>query len=301
MSFKRIIPVLISFFLLFISGCGAAKNVKQQTSAVQNDAATQIAMMVIKNSNKLPNKTIAVIDFTDIQNRPFEYGGLLAERIIVKIAGSGELRVMERRQINRILEEQKLGVSGLTEWKNVQTVGNLLNVDALLTGTIAVFPDHYEINAKLIDVKTGMVLAAISVNDVVTSSSARNEVVEVGPDAVSDTPRVDIISSKLEKIRDGVGKGFYTIRITGEGKYVPSADEPAAFKDLVSVVKVELLDRDGDKISDFNAVFYAGAYGRAENVKPGKAFPFKAEDMMIKKEIWEQVKSYKFIQWKFVK
>jgi TolB-like protein len=262
--------------------------------------------MIIKNSADLPHKKIAVIGFSDLDGKPHPYGKLLAERITTLLVQSKQIIVVERTLIDRILEEQKLSLAGLTSPEKAMEIGSLLNVDAILTGTIAEHDDYYEINARLIDTKTGVIISGAGALESIYGGRGMNKnnspVVEEEESSKSaDTPRVDVIESKLTKIKDGLGEDYYTIRITGKGLYIPSPDRPKEFKDLISVVDVILLDSEGNKISSFKGSFDCGEYGNYENVKANKPFPFKAEDMLVKKELWKKVASYKFIKWTFVR
>lgn len=162
--------------LLFVIGCATPKQSNktevgtpaegkpQPTVAAtisQDDAASVLVSTVIENSHKLPNKRLTVAEFTYIDGSDSAIGKLIAEKITTKLSQDGRIRVIERKQLNKILEEQKLSLSGITA-EEEKEVGQILNVDAIISGTIAHLDDYIEINARMIDVTTGEIYCAIN-------------------------------------------------------------------------------------------------------------------------------------------
>ena len=127
----------------------------------QDDAATVLVNTVVEHLHKLPNKRLTVTDFTDIDGGESEIGKLIAEKITTKLSQVCELRVIERKQLNKILAEQKLSLSDITA-EEEKEVGQILNVDAIISGTIAHLDEYVEINARMIDVTTGEIYCAIN-------------------------------------------------------------------------------------------------------------------------------------------
>jgi hypothetical protein len=59
------------------------------------------------------------------------------------------------------MREQQLQFSGVVDARSVKEIGKILNVDAVITGTvIALKNDRVEVNARLIDAQSAMVLVA---------------------------------------------------------------------------------------------------------------------------------------------
>ncbi|MGD2271462.1 MAG: FlgO family outer membrane protein [Desulfobacterales bacterium] len=142
----------------------AAKDPQQTATAEQlrqDDAATVLVNTVVNHIHRLPNKRLTVADFTAIDGGESEIGKLIAEKITTKLSQIGELRVIERKQLNKILAEQKLSLSDITA-EEEKEVGQILNVDAIISGTIAHLDEYVEINARMIDVTTGEIYCAIN-------------------------------------------------------------------------------------------------------------------------------------------
>ncbi len=147
---------------LVVSSSSSGSSTPSKSSS-EEDPAKKIAQNIILNINKLPNKRVAVADFTDIEGNETVEGKLLAEQIITYLVQNTNVKVIERKQLNKVLEEQKLTMLGLTESDNAQKVGKILNVDGIVSGTITYLEDSKEINARMIEVNTGIILCAVPV------------------------------------------------------------------------------------------------------------------------------------------
>lgn len=276
------------------------------------NAANIIAETVVTNITKLPNKRLAVIEFSDLDGNPITFGSLLAERVTTRIVQYGGVKVVERSLIDKILKEQELSVSDITEVESAKKIGGLLNVDAIVTGIVIQLSNYYEVSVRMIDTQNGLILSAVTIKVLFEStldtkdtkkSSGEDTVYRKKPDILTKmalpVPGVKVIESSMEKIEDGLGDN-YTIAIKGKAKYIPGPDKDQSFKDLLSVVEVHLLDASGKKVMKFDAIFTCGDYGNPENVIAHEPFPFKAEDPMVKRELWEKIESHKFIKWTFL-
>jgi TolB-like protein len=167
--------VLLGILLLVLGCSSTGKNqkaevvtaqqvtVQAETAAPvrQDDVATVLVNTVAEHIHKLPNKRLTVTDFTDIGGGESEIGKLISEKITTKLSQVSEIKVIERKQLNKILEEQKLSLSDITE-EEEKEVGKILNVDAIVSGSVAHLDDYIEINARMIDVTTGEIYCAIN-------------------------------------------------------------------------------------------------------------------------------------------
>ena len=110
-------------------------------------------------------KRVAVVPFNAPSGSASFSGAIVSERLVIQILARGELDLVERGQLDKILEEQRLGVFGIMDQDTVKTLGKVLGVDAILTGTIVELKgDRVEINARLIHTETAQVLAADTVS-----------------------------------------------------------------------------------------------------------------------------------------
>ena len=109
-------------------------------------------------------KRVAIVPFTAPRGAGSFSGAIVSERLVIQILARGELDLVERRFLDKVLEEQRLGVFGIMDQDTVKNLGKVLGVDAILTGTIVELKgDRVEVNARLIHTETAQVLAADTV------------------------------------------------------------------------------------------------------------------------------------------
>lgn len=113
---------------------------------------------------------LAVIDF-EIQGEGFEtedMGKIVAEWLITALVQEGRFDVIERRLLEQVLKEQNLGASGVVDAKSASKIGKVLGARIVISGSVIKLSKFTEVNARLIDVETGSILAAESVKSDVT-------------------------------------------------------------------------------------------------------------------------------------
>ncbi|MGV8079220.1 MAG: FlgO family outer membrane protein [Syntrophales bacterium] len=107
---------------------------------------------------KSGKKSIAVVDFTDLQGRVNELGRFIAEEISGSLTSQSQgFDVLDRNHIKRIIEEQKLSMSGLMDPSAIKKIGKLAGTDIIVTGTITPFGDSIRVSCKAIDTETAKV------------------------------------------------------------------------------------------------------------------------------------------------
>ena len=110
--------------------------------------------------------TLAVLYFESSEMNP-ELSGLkvgLAQMLITDLAGSGDFTVVEREQLQAILDEQKLGHEGITEPGTAAKIGKLLGAQKMLMGGYFKLGATFRVDARLVDVETSKIIASKGVN-----------------------------------------------------------------------------------------------------------------------------------------
>jgi hypothetical protein len=110
---------------------------------------------------KIPKKTIAIVDFEVIKGKEKEAGRVTMESLASALIDSGQFIVVERSKLKTIMNELQLSASGLTREKPEQVIGNLFIADLILTGTFAEIKGEWDINLRIINVRSGQAMAAI--------------------------------------------------------------------------------------------------------------------------------------------
>jgi len=120
---------VISFFLLLFS------------VSIAQDAKTNIAVIDL--------------DPTGISNNEAQF---LSNRLRIELFETGKFQVVEREKMNAILNEQGFQQSGCTSVECAIEIGQLLNVNVMVAGSIGKIEDIYSLSIRLIDVETGVII-----------------------------------------------------------------------------------------------------------------------------------------------
>ncbi|KJS03372.1 MAG: hypothetical protein VR65_01585 [Desulfobulbaceae bacterium BRH_c16a] len=109
---------------------------------------------------------IAVLDFVMIGEKmePEGIGAILSEWFITSIVQSGRYDVVERAMLQKIIAEQNLSTTGLVDESTASQLGKLLGVDVIITGSILKVRNTMDINARIISVQSGSIIAAESIS-----------------------------------------------------------------------------------------------------------------------------------------
>jgi TolB-like protein len=126
----------------------------------QDSFEAGVARIASRLAAELPARTIAVFEFPDLEGQVTNLGRLVSEQLTTELVQrSAGGKVVERRQVLQILTELNLLKTDLTG-AEVEAVGRQLGADAIALGTISIVGDRILVNARLVGVSGGQVLAA---------------------------------------------------------------------------------------------------------------------------------------------
>lgn len=113
------------------------------------------------NVGAFPDNTIAVLSFKNLGNSreydPLQKG--LAQMLITDLAKVKKLKVVERLKLQILLEEIKLGSSGVVDAATAPRVGKLIGAKKLVNGAFTdLTDDDFRIDATLTETATSKVL-----------------------------------------------------------------------------------------------------------------------------------------------
>jgi len=139
---------------------------------------------IAQSLNKTGRKTVAVVDFTDLQGNVTELGRFLAERFSVDLASTaGDFEVVDRTHLKAILQEHKLAATGIIDPQTARKLGEIAGVEAIVTGTITPFGDSVNLSVKALDASTAKMLGAATAD--IPKTKAIEELLARG---ISETP-----------------------------------------------------------------------------------------------------------------
>lgn len=173
----------------------------------------------------------AVLDFNDLAGNVSAFGRLVSEELVTKLFQTKRVRVVERGLLEKALNELKFNLSEVVDPTRAKQLGKQVGADAIVIGTITDMGSTVKINARLIEVERGDVLAA------------------AGVEATKD----GVVGRLMSQILTSPGKGPATsppAAKTAEASPAPSP--PAPMKDLPKFenqgirVTVRSLKKDGN-------------------------------------------------------
>lgn len=142
---------------------------------------------------------IAILDF-QLQGEGFEtqdMGIIVAEWFITALVKAGRFEVIERGLIQKLLEEQKLSMSGIVDETTATKIGKVLGVKAIISGSVMKLQDVIEINARIIGVETGSIIAAENVKSTATVR-LQDLVVQMSEKIIKNFPLEGYIVNKTD-------------------------------------------------------------------------------------------------------
>lgn len=106
-------------------------------------------------------KSIAVVDFTDLQGNPTELGRFLAEEFSIALTRTHKgFEVIDRGHLKAILIEHKLAATGLIDPATAKRLGQIVGADILVTGSMTPFSESVRVAVKALATDTARIVAA---------------------------------------------------------------------------------------------------------------------------------------------
>lgn len=109
-----------------------------------------------------PLPTVAVLRPDATGWRGHETAEALRDMLVTALVRTGKVEVVERERLNKVLEEQKLGATGLVDPETASRIGKLVGAEYVLLGRVVRRGMKVEVDLRLVSVATGKVVAASS-------------------------------------------------------------------------------------------------------------------------------------------
>lgn len=165
---------LIAAALFLAAACAPSKSVKQRQTLSVDETEK------VKSKFTGPKRRIGVVEFENKsaygQGR---LGGAASDILVTELVKSGKFIVVERDRMEKILAEQKLQGGGLIDQATAVKVGQIMGLEAIVTGSVSQFGVKKEgsdylitqskrqvaevaVDLRLVDVQSGQVILADS-------------------------------------------------------------------------------------------------------------------------------------------
>ena len=150
-----------------LSICGAAMFLSMLVSSAfgyEKEIEQLSSQMAEKIAGK-GKKTVAVVDFTDLEGNVTQLDQFIAEEFSVALAGASKgFRVINRTRLKSIIKENKLAATGLIDPATASKLGKIAGVDALVIGTLTPFGDNVRLTVKVLDSETADIIDSAKSN-----------------------------------------------------------------------------------------------------------------------------------------
>lgn len=203
--------LLFAFSTLAVSSSGVASQLfEAEIQHISNELTSALDHTNVK--------TVAVIDFADLQGNTSELGRFIAEELSTGLVmAKKSFAVVDRANLKRIMDEHKLTVAGLVDRDNAKKLGELAGVDALIAGTITPLDQNVRVGVKVIATDTAKIVTGARA-DIPNSPDLEKL---LGRDVVG-TSRSDVRSvggkSRTVSIGRGLTATIESIRVVQRGE-----------------------------------------------------------------------------------
>src|SRR5262245_23646564 len=124
--------------------------------------ATELSQQISKEMIENQKRAVAVIEFSDLKGNVTDFGRFLSEELITRLYQTKKFKVIERQLLNKVFAEKKFSSSVFADPTSTKQLGQLLGVDAIVSGTITDLAQSLRVNARLISTETGEIFAVAS-------------------------------------------------------------------------------------------------------------------------------------------
>lgn len=122
------------------------------------DELYEIAGELLENTDKSKKISMAFVALTsDAQNKFVE--NYVTDALTQSVFETGNVRIIERANLEKILAEQKFQAGGLVDDNSAKAIGKIAGVDYVCYGDMKDIGEEITVNARIVDVESGEVLA----------------------------------------------------------------------------------------------------------------------------------------------
>ncbi|MBI5881523.1 MAG: hypothetical protein HZB91_00230 [Elusimicrobia bacterium] len=126
------------------------------------DDSHRMAGDITRAALKFAKKRAAVVSFSGVTGKDSMSGAVISARIAQKLLAGGSMDIVERDILDRAAEE-RTGSSKIVTPGVAVVLGREMGIDAVVAGTVLELKNgSIEVNARMIDTRTGRVIAATS-------------------------------------------------------------------------------------------------------------------------------------------
>jgi hypothetical protein len=189
--------------------------------------------------------TVAVFDFDSKEEAVRDLGPKVATLVNANLSMQPDIITVERAELEKVLGEQELGLSGTVSTESAAKVGQLTGAKVLVTGRVFKVENQTMIVAKVIGTETSRVFGemvqgppTVSIVDLSSNLAAKVAAVvaQKGDTLVAKVQTRDERIAKIKQALDGKKLPVVSVKIS-ERHYGPHIIDPAAETELSLILQ----------------------------------------------------------------
>ncbi|MBI4351065.1 MAG: hypothetical protein HY550_06465 [Elusimicrobia bacterium] len=158
--------------------------------AAAEDVYKKMANDFAKYSSDKKVKNVTVVGFSRKARTSREESEYFSEKLMSCLVASGKVHLLERSQLDKVLEERKLAASGVAEESEENSGKKIDPSNAIIVGTIFGTSKHLKIIAKMVDPLTGAVLHTVE-----GQTDRQWEIMPERPEFEFDVPDLRVVAA----------------------------------------------------------------------------------------------------------
>jgi len=105
---------------------------------------------------------IGIIEFQSLNEeaKKDNLGKIVSEMLTTSFVNSESFKIIEREQLQKVVQEFQLGQSGIIDTSYAKQIGKIAGADAIVTGSVTKIGNDLRLDARIIDVESGIILTA---------------------------------------------------------------------------------------------------------------------------------------------
>lgn len=153
---------------------------------------TRISDMELPESSDLPYIAVFSFEYDNADEKSNNLGNSISEMMVTAMIQTNRFKVIERTQLDKIMEEQALGQSGALDEQTALDVGNILGVNAIVVGSVSSIKTTIEMDVRLLNAQNGEAITASS-GSASHESQIREAVNRMAKEIAAKADKIEII------------------------------------------------------------------------------------------------------------
>jgi len=259
-------------------------------------ASTSASSRQVHAANKDAGETLAVLDLEIIGSVDKYLSRPLADSIRHELVRSGNIEVIDRSHMDKVLKEQAFQMTGLVAPERAAAVGKMLGVGRIVVGSLSMIGKTYYLSLSQVNVETGK-------TEAVVEDSCKCEVDEL-LDAAKRAANKLIIATKIPSGNNTTGLPVKPV--VSPQKTPGTMQDPTTFMEFLFVKGgcYTMGDTFGDGDVDENPShevcvddFYMGIYevtqGQWKSIMEGNPSAYKGGDLYpVEHASWDDAQAF---------